>query len=103
LRGEVVDLVRLGLLDDVDQGGRVGHVPVVEDEAPFRIVRVLVQVIDAVGVEQARAALDAVDDVALGEQEFGEVGAVLAGDAGDECGFHGPLRCDHAACSTNHR
>jgi hypothetical protein len=87
LRGEIVDLVRLGLLDNVDQRGRVGHVPVVEDEAPVGIVRVLVQVIDAVGVKQAGAALDAVDGVALVQQEFGEVGAVLAGDAGDECSF----------------
>ena len=31
------------------------------------------------------AALDAVDFVALLEQQLGEVGAVLAGDAGDEC------------------
>jgi hypothetical protein len=28
-----------------------------------------------------------VNDIALLEQEFGKVGAVLAGDAGNECGF----------------
>jgi glutaminyl-peptide cyclotransferase len=44
-------------------------------------------VVDAVGVEGAGAADDAVDLVALGQQELGEVGAVLAGDAGDECAF----------------
>ena len=33
------------------------------------------------------AALDAVDGVALVQQEFGQIGAVLAGDAGDECGL----------------
>ena len=31
------------------------------------------------------APLHAVHDVALAEQEFGEIGAVLAGDAGDQC------------------
>jgi len=41
--------------------------------------------VDAVGVEERGAALDAVDLVALLEQELGEVRAVLAGDAGDEC------------------
>jgi hypothetical protein len=46
-------------------------------------VRVAVQVVDAVGVEERRAALDAVHLVALVEQELGEIGAVLAGDAGD--------------------
>jgi hypothetical protein len=29
-----------------------------------------------------------VDLIALREQIFGQVGAVLAGDAGDECFFH---------------
>ena len=51
-------------------------------------VRVLVEVVDAVGVEQRSAALDAVHLVALFQQEFGQIGAVLAGDAGDECYFH---------------
>ena len=57
-------------------------------------VRVFVDVVDRLGVEQGRAALDAVDDVALLEQEFGQVGAVLAGDAGNQCGFvaHGAQR-----------
>src|SRR5690554_6669451 len=48
---------------------------------------VSVEVVDAVGVEQTGAALDAMDDVALVEQEFGQVGAVLAGDAGNEGNF----------------
>ena len=50
-------------------------------------MRVLIQMVDAFGVEQRGAAFDAVDGVAFLEQEFGEIGAVLAGDAGDECGF----------------
>ena len=90
LRGEVVEFVGLYLLDDADQAAGVGQVAVVEDEAAVRLVRVLVEMVDAVGVEQRTAALDAVDDVALGQQEFGQVGAVLAGDAGDQGGFvHG--------------
>ena len=66
----------------------VGEVAVVQDEAAVRLVRVLVEVVDALGVEGRGAALDAVDLVALGEQELGEVGAVLAGDAGDQSLFH---------------
>ena len=48
------------------------------------IVRILVDVVDAGGVEERGAALDAVHLVALGEQEFGEIGSVLAGDSGDQ-------------------
>jgi hypothetical protein len=65
-----------------------------QDQAPVRVLRSLVQVIDPRSIEERRAALDAVDFVALGEQQLGEVGAVLAGDAGDECDFgadDGPL------------
>ena len=80
LRGEIVDLVRLGLLDDADQVGRIGHVAVVQEEPRALLVRVLVEMIDALGVERRGAALDAVDHIALGQQELGEIGAVLAGD-----------------------
>ena len=40
--------------------------------------------VDAVGIEEGRAAFDAVDDVALVQQELCELGAVLASNAGDE-------------------
>ncbi len=89
LGGEVVDLVGLDLLHDVDERGGVGHVAVVEDEVGVGIVGVFVDVVDAGGVEERAAALDAVDLVSLGEQELGEVGAVLSGDSCDE-GF---LQC----------
>ena len=88
LGGEVVDLVRLQLLEDADQARGVGHVAVVEDEAAIRLMRVLVEMVDAVGVEQRGASLDAVDLIALAEEELGEVGAVLADDAGDERALH---------------
>ncbi len=57
-----------------------------EKSHPF-FVRVLVEVVNAGRIEKRGTALDAMDDVALVEQQFGEVGAVLAGDAGDECNF----------------
>ena len=52
-------------------------------------VGILIDVIDALGVEEGRAAFDAVDFVAFFQKEFREVGTVLAGDACDECFFHG--------------
>ena len=58
-----------------------------QDEVAVVDVRILVQVVDAVGVEQRRAALDAVHLVALLEQELGQVGAILAGHARDQSDF----------------
>jgi len=92
-RAQDVDLVGLHLLDDAGEVGAVGEVAVVQHEALVLDVRVFVDVVDALGIEERRAALDAVDFVALVEQELGEVGAVLAGDAGDEC-----FAVGHATC-----
>ncbi len=44
--------------------------------------------VDACGVERARAADDSVDLVAFVKKKIGEVGSVLSGDACDECFFH---------------
>jgi len=44
-------------------------------------------VIDPRGVEAARPPLDAMHAVALLQQQFGQVAAVLARDAGDQCNF----------------
>jgi hypothetical protein len=44
-------------------------------------VWVFVDVVDAVGVEQRRATFDAVDLVAFGEEKFGEIGSILAGNS----------------------
>ena len=45
--------------------------------------------VDPGGVEGRGTALDAVDFVALAEKEFGQVGAVLTGNPGDQGFFHG--------------
>jgi len=48
-------------------------------------MRIVIEVVDAVGVEEAGAPHQAVYFVALRQQEFGEVGAVLSGNASDQC------------------
>ena len=80
---EVVDFVRLDLLDDANKVGGVREITVVQDEVTFSDVRILIQVIDAIGIERRRAALDAVDDVALAEQKVCEIGPILTGDTGN--------------------
>ena len=91
LRREVVDLVRLDALNDAYQAAGIGHVSVVEEEAASLVVRVLVEMIDAIGVEQGAAALDAVDFIAFGEQQLGEIRSILPGDTGDQSLLHSLL------------
>lgn len=49
-----------------------------------RLVRVDVEVIDPRGVERRSAPDEPVNLIPLGQQQFGEIRAVLAGDSGDE-------------------
>ena len=44
---------------------------------------ILVEVVNAVGVEHTGAAFNAVNFVSLAQQKFGEIGAVLTGNAGN--------------------
>ena len=83
LGGEVVDLVGPHGADDGEDAHGVAQIAVVQVE-----VRVTLQMGDALAVIDGGAADDAVDVVALFQQELSQIAAVLAGDAGDECFFH---------------
>ena len=47
---QVVDLIRLHLLDDPDQVGAVRQIAVVQGEPLIKLVRVLIQAVDPAGV-----------------------------------------------------
>ena len=83
LGGEVVDLVGPHGADDGEDAHGVAQIAVVQVE-----VRVTLQMGDALAVIDGGAADDAVDVVALFQQELSQIAAVLAGNAGDECFFH---------------
>ena len=53
-------------------------------EGDALLVRVMDEMVDALGIEGRRPALDAMHHVSLGQQKLGEVGAILPGHAGDE-------------------
>ena len=100
LGAEVVDLIGLHLLDDPDQVGAVCEVAVVELQLgalalAAGLVGILIEVVDSLGVEAAGPALDAMHAVALFQQQLGQVGAILAGDAGDQGGFAGGIARGH--------
>jgi hypothetical protein len=59
----------------------------VQDQAALFLVGILIEVIDAVGIQQRSAAFDAVHFVPLLQKELSEVSAVLTGDAGDQGSF----------------
>src|SRR5262249_48358049 len=58
---------------------------VVHGKAQLLLVWILIKMIDPPGVERGRAPLQAMNDIALVEQEFGKVRAILPGDSGNQC------------------
>ena len=77
LCGQVVDLVRAMGAQHLDHRGFVEQVARHELDS-------ILQVADALEVHRARTPHHPDDVVLLREQELGEIGAVLSGDAGDE-------------------
>ena len=87
LRAQVINFVRLGLLDEPNEVGAIGEVAVMQDEIAVIQVRVLVDMVHPCCIEQAGSALDAMHQIAFGQQKLGQVRAVLPCDARDKGGF----------------
>ena len=95
LRGEVVDLSRADFLHEPAEAIGVGEIAVMQMQPSVGFVGVAVEMVEATGVEARGAANDAVNLVTLGEQELGEVAAILSGDASDERDLGGCGRLGH--------
>ena len=99
LRRQVVDLVRLGLLQRRREGRLVEQVGLHEPE-------VIAHVVDALVRLGGRAAHHSPHVVALCQEQLGQVRAVLPGDAGDQRAGHvvlspppgSPARATRRAC-----
>ena len=65
LSAQVIYFIRLCFLHDADEVAGVAQVAIVQLEVGVLDMWVLVNVVNALGVEQRRTTLDAVDDVAL--------------------------------------
>ena len=85
LRAEVVDLVRMHRTHQIHQADTVVQVAVVQPQPNVAVVRILVDAVESLGVEGRCPTDQTVNLVALGEQQFGEIGTVLAGDSGHQC------------------
>ena len=73
LRAKVVDLVRLNAREHLAQTHAIDEVAVVQKEAGLGVVRIFVEMVDAVGIERAAAPDQAMDFVILRQQELRQV------------------------------
>jgi hypothetical protein len=87
LRAEMIDFVRNDALEQLGKTTGVGQIREMHEEFRVAFVPIRKQMIHTLGVKTTGAALDAVDFVTFGEEQFREVRAVLTGDAGYEGSF----------------
>lgn len=100
LCGQVVDLVRLHLLNDPNQVGGIGQVAIMENQASVRIMRALVQVINPVRIKKRGPPFDTMDFVPFLQKELREVGSVLPCYPCDQRSFQvSPLYKKYGLCS----
>lgn len=86
LSSEIVDLIGEDSVEPSTEGRGIGEIRIVKLHSSLvSVVRVDVDVIDPLGVEVGGTPNEAVHFVAFVEEEFSEVGTILAGDAGDQC------------------
>jgi hypothetical protein len=87
LSGKVINLVGSYFLHYAQQAGRIRHIAVVQKEPSSGLMSIVIQMIDAGGIEHGCAAAQAVHYVILAQQQLREVGAILACDACDQGAF----------------
>jgi hypothetical protein len=68
LGGEMIDLVRLDMVEQLDQVRRIGNVPVVQKEPHVIDVEVLREVVDTPGVERGGTVNNAMHLIVFGEE-----------------------------------
>lgn len=93
LGAEVIDLVRRDPVDDRAEPAGIRKVAVMEKETGALVVGIEGVGLDPGGIDAGGAPDDAVNLIPLGEKQFGQVGAVLAGNTSDQS-------CGHAAAGS---
>lgn len=84
LGAKVIEFVGFDINDQACEGGGISEVAVVKEKTSFAQLWVGPDIIETSAVEGAGSADNAMDFVALSQEEFRKVGAILAGDAGNE-------------------
>ena len=86
--GQVVNLLRLHLADQPRQRAGVPQVAIVQMQAALARVRVGVERLQPPGVERAGPADNPMHLVPFGDEQLGQVRAILPGNARNQCLLH---------------
>jgi hypothetical protein len=87
LGAEVIDFGGFAFGEEFAKARAIGEVAIMQGKAGVGRMRVLIDVVNAIGIKRAGAPDEAVDIISFAQQQFGEVGAVLSGNACDQGAF----------------
>jgi hypothetical protein len=88
LRAEVVDLIGLNPSQQIRERGSIVEISVMEMHVIVGCVSVFIDAVEALSIQRAGPTYDSVNLVTLGEEQLGEIRAILTGDAGDQGFLH---------------
>jgi hypothetical protein len=87
LGGQIVNFLRLNLDHQPGQRTRIRQIAVMQKKPLPAGMRILINRFEPPRVKRARPADDAVNFIALGQQQLRQIRTVLSGDASNQCAF----------------
>jgi hypothetical protein len=78
---QVVNLIGLNLLDNAYQVRTIGHIPIVQNKFLIVNMRILLQVIDSIGIKKRGTAFYAMNHVSFFKEKLTQISTVLSCDA----------------------
>lgn len=88
LRGEIVDFIRRQTVNQIEDPFRAAQISIVQQEPCIFLVRILINVIDALRVERTGASNHSMHLISMGQEQLRQVGAVLPRDACNQRTLH---------------
>ena len=85
LSGQVIYLIRLDLLHDSDQIGRIGHIAIVHKKMDIPFMGVFIKMIHSGRVKRGGPPLYPMNLVPFLEKIFCKIGPILSRYTGDQC------------------
>src|SRR5439155_3883294 len=89
LPGEMIQLCRASIAENSTQGRAIGEIAIVEKQASTVNFFIAPQMLDARSQQIARAPHDSMHSVIFLQEQFRQIGTVLASDSGNQGNFLG--------------
>ena len=88
LRTQVINLIRLNLLEDVPQPVPSDKIARMKEHPRIGLVRIHIQMVNPICIERRTPAEDPVNLIPLFKEKLRQIGAVLSRNTRNQCLFH---------------